>query len=437
MAVFWPPLANHRMNKHNCKTNYIKDMKKLLLLLPISLFLACGTDRESGTATLVLENQLDIERIDELVVIDRGSLEKRLGEINEGQVVIVSSNGNPVPSQIDDIDLDGQWDELAFVHNFAPNQKVELSLRVVPSTELPEFEKRTNIHFAKVIVRGEKYEGLTSAVRIKGTETKITQQHFQYEGPGWENDKVGFRNYFDERNGMDIWGKTTTDMVLDRVGIKDNYHVMQPWGMDILRVGNSLGAGALAIQYNDSLYRVTAPEGATYQLVSEGPARSVFNLDFDQITINGKSFSLKHQITIVAGEYGYRSNVTLKNAPSGIRIVTGIVNIQTDNMYKLDAGGAHVVYSHDLQSFDDEYLGMAVMTASNSFKEAFATPDTGEGITQTFAVSMEPDNNHHAEFLFYSCWEKSDASFANKGYFEQFLYNEATRYANPVKVDFR
>jgi hypothetical protein len=412
-------------------------MKKLLLLLPLTMLLSCESDREKGTATLVLTNPFEMERIDELVVIDRESLESRLGEISEGQVVIISANGTIVPSQQDDMDLDGKWDEVAFVYNFGPKQEIEVSLKVGPTTDLPEFKNRTNVRFAKLIVKGEKYEEMTTAARIQGVNTENTQKYFQYEGPGWENDKVGFRNYFDERNGMDIWGKTTTDMVLDKVGINDNYHVLQSWGMDILKVANSLGAGALALQYNDSLYRVTAPEGASYELVAEGPVRSIFNLNFDRIALDGDTIALKHQISIVAGEYAYRSNVVVENAPSGMQIVTGIVNLQTENMYTLEAGDAQAVYTHDKQSFDNEYLGMAVITSKKVFKDAFATPETGPGITETFAIGMEPDNEDGVDFRFYACWEKSDPSFADRNSFEQFVKNEAIRFSNPVKVDLK
>ncbi len=64
-----------------------------------------------------------------------------------------------------------------------------------------------------------------------------------YEGPGWESDKVGYRLYLDGRNAIDIFGKKTSDMVLHTVGRGDDYHSMAPWGMDILKVGQSLGAG--------------------------------------------------------------------------------------------------------------------------------------------------------------------------------------------------
>ncbi|MBK7700210.1 MAG: DUF4861 family protein [Saprospiraceae bacterium] len=45
-------------------------------------------------------------------------------------------------------------------------------------------------------------------------------------------------------------------MVLNSVGIHENYHEMQDWGMDILKVGNSLGAGAIGLIIGDSLFRI-------------------------------------------------------------------------------------------------------------------------------------------------------------------------------------
>jgi hypothetical protein len=77
------------------------------------------------------------------------------------------------------------------------------------------------------------------------------------------------------------------------------------------------------------------------------------------------------------------------------------------------------------------------VTSGSRFRDAFETPSEGEGITQTYAVSLEPGTDRRADFRFYSCWEKSDASFADKGKFQQFINNEANRYANPVKVGFK
>ena len=71
-----------------------------------------------------------------------------------------------------------------------------------------------------------------------------------YEGPGWESQMVGYRLYLDGRNAIDVFGKKTTDMILKQVGRGDDYHQIQPWGMDILKVGASLGSGGFGVHEN-------------------------------------------------------------------------------------------------------------------------------------------------------------------------------------------
>lgn len=409
--------------------------RKLWFILYFPFLLACGADREEGRATLVIENQLDIERADELVVLTRDEIESRLGETGDSLIVLVYENETPIPSQLDDLDNDGKWDELAFVYSFAPAQEVELTIATAPLSEQPQFPQRTNVRFGKVVAMGERYEEIDSAVRIKGSLTDTTQKYFQFEGPGWENDKVGFRNYFDERNGMDIWGKTTPDMVLDKVGINDNYHELDSWGMDILKVANSLGAGALAIQYNDSLYRVTAPEGGSYELIAEGPVRSIFNLNFEKVELNGAAVEIQHQISIIAGEYGYRNSISVNNASDGLLLVSGIVNLQTDTAYNVDTDKTNILYTHARQSYNNEMLGMGIVVDKDRFRESFATPEEGEGITQTYAVSFADEKD--VDYIFYAGWELSDSSFVHREAFEEYLVNRANRFTNPVVISFQ
>jgi len=68
-----------------------------------------------------------------------------------------------------------------------------------------------------------------------------------YEGPGWESDRVAYRLYLDGRNAVDIFGKRQPSLILHYVGRGDDYHAMAEWGMDILKVGNSLGAGGFGV----------------------------------------------------------------------------------------------------------------------------------------------------------------------------------------------
>ena len=242
-------------------------------------------------------------------------------------------------------------------------------------------------------------------------------------------------NYFDERNGIDIFGKTTTRMVLDSVGINQEYHHLQPWGMDILKVGNSLGAGSLGVFYKDSLYRISAIEGATYRLVTEGPVRSILDLDFTSINAGGVCFGLKHRISIVAGEYGYRSDVYINHPSDSCMLVTGLVNMHCKDLYTSSQDSMAIFYTHDRQSENKDMLGLGLILKKKEFANWFRTTDKGDGIINTFAMKMFVKPTQPVSFRFITGWDLSDAGFATKEYFEKYLKKEAIKFESPILYD--
>ncbi len=88
---------------------------------------------------------------------------------------------------------------------------------------------------------------------INVTNLKIPAQHtdhsfdIRYKGPGWENNVIGYRIYTDWRNAIDIFGKVTDSLILNKVGQDgiDSYHEKNSWGQDILKVGKGLGIGSI------------------------------------------------------------------------------------------------------------------------------------------------------------------------------------------------
>ncbi len=143
------------------------------------------------------------------------------------------------------MDGDGSWDELVFLCDLGTGESRKLIFEPVEPTAYPVFNVRTHLRFCRA---NEPYDTAWGDLRMKTNDTKFTVPVYQMEGPAWENDIVGFRNYYDARNGIDIYGKRVHEMVLDSVGVKGrDYHELADWGMDILKVGNSLGAGAIAI----------------------------------------------------------------------------------------------------------------------------------------------------------------------------------------------
>jgi len=389
-----------------------------------------------GQLQIKVENTDNQPYTDDPVVIKRTDLQDKLKITNDGQsVLVVNFKGDTIPSQVDDTNGDGHWDELFFISDFDSIQSKTFFLSVVPEKEMPEFTQRTNVRFASIY--DNKFVPQDTATRIKGTDTEVTQQYFQVEGPAWENDKVGFRNYFDERNGFDIFGKRTTEMVMNMVGTGKSYHELQPWGMDILKVGNSLGAGGIAIDYKDSLYNFAPGAVGTYQLLSAGPLRSVFKLSFTNIHIGDQTMALDQVISIIAGEYGYHSKVTVTGFKDSVSLAAGIVNMHSDTLYFTDNNDKFVsIATHDKQAFLGEYLGMGLIFNKKDFVKYGETPDTGTGIIQTYYGDLQLSGEETVDFMFMTGWEYTDKQFANREYFLTTIAKQAAKMAHPVKVSF-
>jgi hypothetical protein len=403
-------------------------MKYMLFILVAAFMFAC----EQKQPQLTVTNTSDYHLVEKPVLIQRAQIEEQTGKLSESDVVLLSADGGRtyIASQLDDLDGDGIWDELFTMVDLYAGESKTYSLITMKKEEAPEFRVRTNIHFAD---KNDREKLFLAAERLKNADTQTTQKFFQYEGPGWENDIVGFRNYFDARNGMDIWGKVTPDMILPGVGLAGgpSYHEMQPWGMDVLKVANSLGAGAIALETSAGLYRVGPDGKGTYRLVAEGPLRSTFDLRFEDIPLDGKMVTLNHRICIIAGKPWYKSVVTV-NGAADMKFVTGIVNLDTDSVYSNSGNGYAYMYTHDNQAFDGEKLGMAIILPYNSI-DVYTAPETGEGITQTYYTSLEISEKPNVYF-FMAGWEKQDARWADKDSFEEGVNEQGRLIAAKIDI---
>lgn len=61
---------------------------------------------------------------------------------SESKWLSIRIKGKEIPSQLDDLDRDGQWDELAFQIDIERNSTLELKLKWVEKSEQPIFPKR-------------------------------------------------------------------------------------------------------------------------------------------------------------------------------------------------------------------------------------------------------------------------------------------------------
>lgn len=412
------------------------------------LLSGCSASQENFTVI----NNSNIDRSDEPIVLSREDITEKAGgiQIMEGKLPLPVKDGKPIPAQIDDIDGDGAWDELAFTLSIAAGDTQNISIEFTSPEEYPEFAARTNVRFG--ILEEDRVKAVET-LEIPGNELPVPLfTRYQMDGPAWENDKVGFRQYIDGRNGRDLYGKTMASMALDTVGIaddgslEDNYHVMLPWGRDILAVGNSLGLGGIAMLENNQPVRLGVRMDAeqnnvdmtSYTLITEGPVRSVFKLNYEGWDTGNGNYDLENTVTIWAGRYGYINDIALTSPNASDTLVVGVVNIHNDNPPILfeDTGTDYsAFYTHDKQTYDDGwYLGMGIVFPSESYLSYRKAPDSGPGITTSFLNLFELGQNKTLTYHVLAGWELSDTQFANPEYFDAFISEEIQKVSSPVII---
>lgn len=420
-------------------------MKHFLVLTIIAAVLWSCDDSK-----LVLKNNLKIQRNDELVVLSRDDLAEKLN-IDKGLLPIFLNDEVVLPSQIDDIDGDGKWDEVAILLDFSSNETKTLNIGFLSPEKYPSFEKRTNLRLG-IKNADHEFDEVDQYIAPKGLDGFPTIA--QGESVSWENDKMGFRNYFDCRNIKDLFGKLQPAMIIDKINTKEmgSYHNLADWGMDVLHCGSSLGAGGLAIVENDSLYRLGSTDVYEYQKVAEGSIRSVFDLKYKGWDINGQKLEAVERISIYPGKYWFQSDVTVSGFEGEKQLATGIVTSHLKSEPKaFDAGDLFkVLATLDKQSLNEDELGMAVMlpaketiktgrtTNLNFYNMGYETvPEKkfSHVISETAYMVQKIKNDTPARHYFFSVWGLENPKWKEFENFKTYMISEAEKLKNPITFE--
>lgn len=391
-----------------------------------------------------IKNHTAKDRIDEAFVIKRQDLKYT----EKGKLpVLYNKEGNTVMCQADDLNLDGEWDELAFTYSLKAGETDNFSIEWVTPGLYPRFNPRTNVRLGKMVTPGNVVI-LNTDSHGKYNLPRGEGYPYQTDGPAWENDKMGFRHYFDGRNVRDVFGKRTTEMVMDTVGIQadgtpgDTYHQLHWWGRDIMSAAGSLGLGGIALQKKDTLIRLGITidqttdnvDSTKYTCIVNGPVRSIFILDFYGWDIGGDKIDVHETMTIWAGKYGYENVITTSPLPKGSNLVTGIVNNFNDRPYTFEKHGNYVMMStHDKQTYNKEwYMGMSLLIEKVNFVSTFEAPKTGSGVTTSWCAKLKPNKQDEYRFNCYAAWELSDERFINSVFYQDMIRSYAEELTNKI-----
>lgn len=375
-------------------------------------------------ASLRIDNPSDFVRSQQAIMLPFADLGLAL---QSGENLRVNAlSGQTLPSQLIDRDGDGQKDSLFLAPDFTAGASQELQiLRGEPAISVQltqaEISEKTGGQW-----QDSKYIGGTfQNVKTLTPPPQYTDhsEFIRYEGPGIESDKVGYRIYLDWRNGFDIFGNKTGKPILHQVGLDGykSYHEPQEWGMDVLKVGKSLGAGGFGYWNGEAVELVSKLSGHTATIIENGPLYSALTIDYKDWQVAGKTLNLKAHLSMSAGSRLLQNRLTFSQPLDNLAI--GLVKLPDTEVITgtLESSGHTFTYlaTYGKQSIDGANLGMALL-----FKRGKLEKLTSDANSHVAVMNV---SGQHLEYYLLGAWQHELNGIQNQQQFIEYLQQEAEK----------
>jgi hypothetical protein len=370
-----------------------------------------------------------------LIFLQDAEIRKNIPSFNS-EAFIVLDQGQEIPSQYNQKDrqnpglmvvlerLEGQESRRLDIRY----QKQGTVKRIYPKRTQAELSHKVGGHFENRKYTGGHFHNVDS-LRVPDEHTDHSW-FIRYEGPGWESDKVGYRFYLDWRNGTDVFGKSTSEMVLQNVGQDgfDSYHELQPWGMDVLKVGKALGVGTLAFFHEGKAHRIAQTDSMISVIRENGNLYSSIQTNYYGWQVAGQNMDVDSHLSIHAGSRLTRHQVMVNAEPENLS--TGLTKGKSARLLssKGDPGAWGYMATYGPQSLNNDQLGLAILFPPQALL-AFTEDE------HSHVVKLQPANGR-LEYYYLAAWALEPGGIRNEEEFIEYLNRTAAELANPVKVSF-
>jgi len=422
-------------------------MKYFLVLLvslsALTFLTQCKSKQAKVEPTAIwVTNPTNIAITDAEIYIPWKMLENKFSNIPAEQICVWQDN-TAIASQWVDEKPHGK--SLLVLVSIPAQAKIQLTVTKADNNQkINPFPKRT---YAELSVKeGGTWEWVTKengkqqfeykGGTFKNVESyKVPEQHtdhsfdIRYEGPGWESDKVGYRFYLDWRNAVDIFGKKTTDMVLQNVGLDgfDSYHETCDWGQDNFKVGETLGLGSIGYWTGKEAVRVEKTDSIICRVAMNGLLKSAIETQYYGWQLANSTVDLRSNLSIVGGSR--LTHCQLELSQGNPILCTGIIKykgIEPETNFADTLSDYVFLATYGFQSLANDSLGLAVIA-----HRKYVTLITDDSKNQIMV--LQPINQQ-LDYYFLAAWEKERNGITNKNDFNAYLKNLILTLNNPVRI---
>ena len=321
-------------------------MKKIISLALLSISSVAFAQQ---TITVSVSNPSKNVRCDEPIVINLNSY----GDIRSA---LVTTDGQVIPCQLDDLDQNDTYDELCFLANLKGKEKKEYSVTLYSEGEPRPYPPRV---YAEMVIRNDKvkeknkHNNFIESITARGDcAYSYNLQH--HHGVDFESELNGIRIYFDKRQTLDLYGKFQKRLELQATQFYTTKEQKEEgYGDDVLWVGNTFGLGAFRGWNGKEPTMIDPVRSRTQRVISYGPLRTIVEV-YDrgwQAEEGRPALNMTLRYTQYAGHRDTDVDVIFNRPVVGYKFSTGIINVKNSVEFS-DKKGLRACWGTDWPSGD-------------------------------------------------------------------------------------
>ncbi|MBR5061226.1 MAG: DUF4861 domain-containing protein [Prevotella sp.] len=388
-------------------------------IIPLALLWAVN-----GVGQVTLEVQMknpsSWERKDVPVVIN-------LAEYGDVKSALVQIDGQEIPCQLDDLDQDGVFDELAFVANIGKKAQKMAHVTFFDIGTPREYTPRT---YAEMVMRNgkvkekNKHDIYISSITIdKETANSNSYNVLHHHGVAFESELIAMRIYLDQRQTIDLYGKFHQGLELKETQFyTSEEQKKQGYGDDVLWVGHTFGLGALRGWDGNAPTMLADVAHRTQRILAKGPVRTIVEVEDKgwKMFPTSSPVNMTIRYTLYAGHRDFDVDVTFNRPVAELQFSTGIINVKNSEEFT-DKDGLRACWGTDWPSSDTlnwkrETVGLAVC------------------IPAKYRVSEQPANLDNYAYVVKAVDGKLHYTLAYTSDNEDFGYHSSKGWFDFVKV---
>lgn len=276
-------------------------MKKILFVIISAVLFLNAT--ASNKVTVSVKNAISLQRSNEIVEINLKKVTDKLG-LKDGETFVVK---------------DAKAKQISY--QIASNNGLKNAVIIFPASV--------------------KSKGICTYTIQKGTPAKFESKVYGRLVPErkddycWENDRIAFRVYGpalqatgEVSSGIDVWAKRTDKLIInkwyaDEEAGKQSYHEDHGEGLDMYKVGPTLGAGATTPYVDGKLY--FSKNFVKSEVLDNGPLRMTVKLIYAPFIAEKTEITETRIISLDAGSQLNKVTIIYNANNKSIPAVTGIV----------------------------------------------------------------------------------------------------------------